>query len=78
LVVNFARHVLPVLVAREPLVPYAVDPGVIAGEGTTEPDSEPPRTEAADTAAGRNRYDGFGFESPRFRSDRGGAEGTEE
>ena len=78
LVVNFARHVLPVLVAREPLVPYAVDPGVIAGEGTTEPDSDPPGTEAADTAAGRNRYDGFSLESPRLRSDRGGAEGTEE
>ena len=78
LVVNFARHVLPVLVAREPLVPYAVDPGVIAGEGTTEPDSGPPGTEAADTAAGRNLYGGFSFESPRLRSDRGGAEETEE
>ena len=28
LVVNFARHVLPVLIARESLVPFAVDPGV--------------------------------------------------
>ena len=78
LVVNFARHVLPVLVAREPLVPYAVDPGVIAGEGTTEPDSGPPGTEAADTAAGRNLYGGLSFESHRLRSDRGGAEETEE
>ncbi|MFB6090375.1 MAG: AI-2E family transporter [Halobellus sp.] len=29
LVVNFARHVLPVLIKREPLTPYAVDPAVM-------------------------------------------------
>jgi predicted PurR-regulated permease PerM len=34
LVVNFARHVLPVLIERESLVPFAVDPGV---EASTDP-----------------------------------------
>ena len=34
LVVNFARHVLPVLIQRESLVPFAVDPGV---ETSTDP-----------------------------------------
>jgi len=29
LVVNFARHVLPVLIKKKPLTPYAVDPAVI-------------------------------------------------
>ena len=34
LIVNFARHVLPALMTREPLVPYTVDPGIIAeGDG---------------------------------------------
>jgi predicted PurR-regulated permease PerM len=77
LVVNFARHVLPVLIAREPLVPYAVDPGVIAGEGTTEPDSGPRGTEVTDAAADPNLYGGFRFESARLRSEQGGAEDTE-
>ena len=36
LIVNFARHVLPVLIAREPLVPYTVDPGVVTPRGSTQ------------------------------------------
>ena len=39
LVVNFARHVLPALIAREPLIPYAVDPGAVVGEGPDGPES---------------------------------------
>ncbi|WP_144900840.1 AI-2E family transporter [Halobellus captivus] len=41
LVVNFARHVLPVLIARERLVPYAVDPGVAAAGEPLRPVSDP-------------------------------------
>jgi len=45
LVINFARHVLPVLIAREPLVPYAVDPGVAAPDDSVlpvrRPDTDP-------------------------------------
>lgn len=78
LVVNFARHVLPVLIAREPLVPYAVDPGVIAGEGTTEPDSGAPGTEVAGAGGDSDLYGGFMFESGRIRSGGDDTEGTEE
>ncbi|WP_049984798.1 AI-2E family transporter [Halobellus rufus] len=41
LLVNFARHVLPVLIAREPLVPYAVDPGVAAADDSIRPIASP-------------------------------------
>ncbi|RLM53616.1 AI-2E family transporter [Halobellus sp. Atlit-31R] len=36
LIVNFARHVLPVLIEREPLVPYTVDPGVVTPGGPAQ------------------------------------------
>lgn len=34
LLANFSRHVLSILIDREPLVPYAVDPGVATGQET--------------------------------------------
>ncbi|WP_336023166.1 AI-2E family transporter [Halobellus salinisoli] len=47
LVVNFARHVLPVLIARESLVPYAVDPGAIVSDDSVRPVSDPDTSPAA-------------------------------
>ncbi|GGI98608.1 AI-2E family transporter [Halobellus salinus] len=73
LVVNFARHVLPVLIAREPLVPYAVDPGVIVGGNPGAPGSDTPEAAAEDTGSDAGPDDGFQFGSGSERS----ADGTE-
>ncbi len=64
LIVNFAQHVLPVLMAREPLVPYAVDPGAVVGGDPGRPGSDTPEA-VADGQPGDSDPDG-GF---RFSSD---------
>jgi predicted PurR-regulated permease PerM len=61
LVVNFARHVLPVLIAREPLVPYAVDPGVVVGGGPGDPGSDTPDAVAEDPETDSDPDGGFRF-----------------
>jgi len=68
LIVNFARHVLPVLIAREPLVPYAVDPGVVAGGSPGEPGSDTPEVLAEDGAEESDPDGGFRFGSESGRS----------
>ncbi|MEF8855868.1 MAG: AI-2E family transporter [Haloplanus sp.] len=40
LIIHFARLVLPELLDGEPLHPYAVDPGVFAGEVPADPDAD--------------------------------------
>ena len=70
LIVNFARHVLPVLMAREPLVPYTVDPGVATD---TQPAESKPPTVVADGAEEDPDTDtvgGFRFDSELSESDR--------
>lgn len=67
LVVNFARHVLPVLIAREPLVPYAVDPGVVAGGSPGEPGSNTPEAVAAGGGDDPDPDGGFQFGSDSGR-----------
>ncbi|MBB6646271.1 AI-2E family transporter [Halobellus ruber] len=72
LVVNFARHVLPVLIAREPLVPYAVDPGVVVGEDPGDPGSDTPEAVAGDRTGGSDQDGGFRFGAESGRSADGG------
>ncbi|QCC47629.1 AI-2E family transporter [Halobellus limi] len=73
LVVNFARHVLPVLIARESLVPYAVDPGVDSAVdpiGVSPADSEVavdepvPGPEDGETASNRDERSATEGRSP--------------
>ena len=71
LVVNFARHVLPVLIAREPLVPYAVDPGVVAGGSPGEPGSDTPEAVAAGGGDDPDPDGGFQFGSDSGRPQNG-------
>jgi len=59
LIVNFARHVLPVLMAREPLVPYTVDPGVVTDDVARSESDRP--TIVADGSEGDPDADG-GFQ----------------
>ena len=74
LIVNFARHVLPVLMAREPLVPYTVDPGVVTGDDVTESESDRP-TIVADGAEGDPDADGeFQFGPDLSAADPGSSE----
>ena len=72
LIVNFARHVLPVLIARESLVPYAVDPGVVVGENPGEPGSDTPGAVAEDPAGESDPDGGFRFGSDTSRVADGG------
>ena len=67
LVVNFARHVLPVLIAREPLVPYAVDPGAVAGGNPGEPGSDTTEAVAAGGGDDPDPDGGFQFGSESDR-----------
>ena len=71
LIVNFARHVLPVLIAREPLVPYAVDPGVVVGGHPGEPGSDTPEAVAEDTGGDAGPDGGFQFGSDSGRPQNG-------
>ena len=71
LIVNFARHVLPVLIAREPLVPYAVDPGVVADDVSRDAGSDPPE------AAASGRVDGGTDGDPATSANGGFESGTE-
>jgi predicted PurR-regulated permease PerM len=72
LVVNFARHVLPVLIAREPLVPYAVDPGVVVGEDPGAPGSDTPEAVTGDRTGGSDQDGGFRFGAESGKSADGG------
>ena len=72
LIVNFARHVLPVLIAREPLVPYAVDPSVVVGESPGEPGSDTPEAVAGDPTGDSDPDSGFQFGSDANRAADGG------
>ena len=69
LVVNFARHVLPVLMAREPLVPYTVDPGVITD--TQPAESDPPTVVTDGSEEAPDADGGFRFDSDLSESDSG-------
>jgi predicted PurR-regulated permease PerM len=73
LIINFARHVLPVLMAREPLVPYTVDPGVVAGDDTSA--AEPDAT--AVVADGSEADPDAGFQFGADGADSGGDESGE-
>ncbi|MFA1610885.1 AI-2E family transporter [Halobellus rubicundus] len=67
LVVNFARHVLPVLIKRQPLTPYAVDPAVMQPDEPTTGTIHD-RAVAADGAPAASADD-VGGESDRDASD---------
>ena len=81
LIVNFARHVLPVLLAREPLVPYAVDPGVATDDTPGDSGSEGTAATAGGRVAGGTDADattsangGFEFGTEQPPSDPTGSE----
>ena len=67
LIVNFAQHALPVLVAREPLVPYTVDPGVVTD--TQPAESESPTVVADGAEETPDADGGFRFDSDLSESD---------
>jgi predicted PurR-regulated permease PerM len=67
LIVNFSRHVLPVLMAREPLVPYTVDPGVVTDAQPSESDT--PTVVADGSEDAPDADGGFRFNSDLSESD---------
>jgi predicted PurR-regulated permease PerM len=60
LLVNFARHVLPVLIQRESLVPYSIDPSVAEVDESSQPPGWDPDV-VTDGDGNHEGGDGFEF-----------------